>query len=183
MASIKAQGKSWAKEWKAWKFLGPETDPTDYAALYETEFHVPWNSLHFDEQTLYIERKQWEASASNTPTVMGTVPTSAELAQMLHDLGIAVGQFTTQVTNLSTAANTSIHTAVRAAKLAVAWPKAWNGKGESVEARFFLAAFFNYARSKGEALNDWDPNPNQWVQNHVKWIAAILNLMEDEAHT
>ena len=41
---------------------------------------------------------------------MGTVPTAAELTQMLHDLGVAMGQLTMQVANLSTAANTSIHT-------------------------------------------------------------------------
>ena len=46
-----------------------------------------------------------------------------------------------------------------------------------------MAAFFNYARSEGEALNDWDLNHSQWMRNHVKWIAAILNLMEDEAQT
>ena len=44
-------------------------------------------------------------------------------------------------------------------------------------------AFFNYARSKGEALNDWDLVHTQWTRNHVKWIATILNLMEDEAQT
>ena len=65
---------------------------------------------------------------------MGTTPTAAELAQMLHDLGVAMGQLTTQVTNLSAAMNTSIHTAARATKLAVAWPKPWNGKGGSIEA-------------------------------------------------
>ena len=183
MASIKAQGKSRAKEQKARKLLGPEQDPTNYATLYKEEYHIPWNSLHFDEQTLYIEKKQREASASNTPTTMGTTPTAAELAQMLHDLGVAMGQLTTQVTNLSAATSTSVHTAARATKLAVAWPKPWNGKGGSEEARFFLAAFFNYARSKGEALNDWDPVHTQWMRNHVKWIAAILNLMEDEAQT
>ena len=42
---------------------------------------------------------------------MGTVPTAAELAQMLHDLGVAMGQLTTQVANLSSATNTTIHTA------------------------------------------------------------------------
>ena len=157
MASIKAQGKSQAKERKTQKLQGPEPDPTNYATLFEEEFYVPWNSLHFNEQTLYIKRKLQEASASNTPTTMGTVPTSAELAQMLYNLGIAVGQLTTQVTNLSTATNTSIHTATQATKLAVAQPKAWNGKGGSIEAQFFLAAFFNYARSEGEALNNWNP--------------------------
>ena len=183
MASIKAQGKSRAKEWKAKKFLGPETDPTNYATLYEEEFHLPWNSLHSDKQTLYIEKQQREASASNTPITMGTVPTAAELAQILHDLGVAMGQLTTQVANLSAATNTSVHTTAWATKLAVARPKPWNGKGGSIEARFFLAAFFNYARSKGEALNDWDPIHSQWMWNHVKWIAAILNLMKDEACT
>ena len=51
---------------------------------------------------------------------MGTVPTAAELAQMLHDLGVAMRQFTTQVENLSTAANTSVHATTQAAKMAVA---------------------------------------------------------------
>ena len=64
---------------------------------------------------------------------------------MLHDLGVAMGQLTTQVANLSTATNTSIHTAARATKLAVARPKPWNGKRGSIEAWFFLAAFLNYA--------------------------------------
>ena len=134
MASIKAQGKSRAKERKAWKHYGPEADPTNYATLYKEEFHVLWNSLHFDEQTLYIDQKRQEASASNTPTTMGTVPTAAELAQMLHDLGVTMGQLTAQVANLSTATNTSVHTAACATKLAVARPKPWNGKGGSVEA-------------------------------------------------
>ena len=111
MASIKAQGKLRAKERKARKLLGPEQDPTNYTTLYEEEYHAPWNSLHFDEQTLYIEKKQREASASNTPTTMGTTPTTAELAQMLHDLGVAMRQLTAQVTNLSAATSTSIHPA------------------------------------------------------------------------
>ena len=65
MASTKAQGKSRAKEQKSRKFQGPEQDPTDYATLYKAEFHIFWSSLHFDEQTLYIKRKQREASTSN----------------------------------------------------------------------------------------------------------------------
>ena len=121
VASVKAQVKSRAKEQKARKFQGPEQDPTNYATLYEAEFHVPWNSLHFDEQTLYIERKQREASVLNTPSSsMGIVPTLAELAQMLHDLGVAMGQLTTQVANLSTVATTIAHTTAQAAKVAVA---------------------------------------------------------------
>ena len=54
---------------------------------------------------------------------MGTIPTAAELAQMLHNLRVAMGQLTTQVANLSTTANTSVHTAAQATKLAVAQPK------------------------------------------------------------
>ena len=85
-------------------------------------------------------------------------------SQMLHDLGVAMGQHTTQVANLSTTTNISVHTAAQAMKLAVAQPKPWNRKGGSVEARFFLAAFFNYARSEGEALNDWDVTHSQWMR-------------------
>jgi len=35
-------------------------------------------------------------------------------------------------------------------------PKPWKGKGNSVEARNFLAAFHNYASNKGDVFNDWD---------------------------
>ena len=110
-------------------------------------------------------------------------PTQADLAQMVLDLGVALGNLTTQVTTLTNATTTGAQTSARSQKVAVARPKAWNGKGGSVEARHFLAAFFNYARSEGENLNDYDLTSNTWVQNHTKWIAAILNLMEDEART
>ena len=66
-------------------------------------------------------------------------------------------------------------------KVAVTKPKVWNGKGGSMEARHFLAAFFNYAQNEGDSLNDWDAAMNDWQQNDNKWIAAVLNLMEDEA--
>ena len=52
-----------------------------------------------------------------------------------------------------------------------------------MEARHFLAAFFNYAQNEGDALNNWDVAINDWQQNDNKWIAAILNLMEDKART
>ena len=52
-----------------------------------------------------------------------------------------------------------------------------------MEARHFLAAFFNYTQNEGDALNDWDAAINDWQQKDNKWIAAILNLMEDEART
>ena len=52
-----------------------------------------------------------------------------------------------------------------------------------MEARHFLAAFFNYTQNEGDTLNDWDTAINDWQQNDDKWIAAILNLMEDKART
>ena len=55
-------------------------------------------------------------------------------SQMLHDLGVAMGQHTTQVANLSTTTNISVHTAAQAMKLAVAQPKPWTGKGGSIKA-------------------------------------------------
>src|ERR1700761_4291767 len=110
-------------------------------------------------------------------------PTQADLAQMILDLGIHLGNLTTQVTTLTTTANTSSQTSARTAKIAVACPKVWTGKGRSVEAWHFLAAFFNYARCEGENLNDYVPASNTWNRNDGKWIASILNLMEDEART
>jgi len=55
VASIKAQGKSRAKERKSQKLCIPESDPTNYAELYEEEFFIPWSSFHFNKQSLYIE--------------------------------------------------------------------------------------------------------------------------------
>ena len=110
-------------------------------------------------------------------------PTQADLAQMVHDLGVLLGNLATQVGTLTSAANTTAQTTARTSKVSVARPKAWTGKGRSVEARHFLAAFFNYARVEGESLNDYVPASNTWNRNDGKWIAAILNLMEDEAQT
>lgn len=58
-------------------------------------------------------------------------PTSAELGQMLLDLGVAMGNLTAQVATLTTAVTTSANTSSRTIKIAVAWPKAWNRKGGS----------------------------------------------------
>src|SRR6201996_3927971 len=147
----------------------PEPDPTDYADLFEQENFRPWSSLHVDEQHLYIEQKRRDASAantstSNTPAMANPPPTQADLAQMVHDLGVLLGNLATQVGTLTTAANTTVQTTVRTSKVSVARPKAWTGKGRSVEARHFLAAFFNYARVKGESLNDYVAASNTWVR-------------------
>jgi len=113
----------------------------------------------------------------------GPPPTQAELAQLVHDLGIALGNLATQVTSLTNTTTTNAQTSARMSKVAVACPKAWNSKGRSVKAWHFLAAFFNLTRSEGDNLNDYDVQTSTWVRNHTKWIAAVLNLMEDEAHT
>ena len=99
------------------------------------------------------------------------------------DLGIAVGHITTQLNTLTQQVMLATSTRPRAAKVAVACPKAWNGKGGSVETRHFLAAFANYAGNEGDTLNNWDPVSNMWIQNDEWWIAAVLNLMEEKART
>ena len=99
------------------------------------------------------------------------------------DLGIAIGHITTQMHTLTQQVTLATSMRPRAAKVAVARPKAWNGKGRSVEARHFLAAFANYAGNEGDTLNDWDAINNRWIQNNKRWIAAVLNLMEEEART
>ena len=95
----------------------------------------------------------------------------------------AMNVMVTTVNNLTTNVNITSSVRQRATKVAVSKPKAWNGKGGSMEARHFLAAFYNYAQNEGETLNDWDATTLSWDQNDDKWIAAILNLMEDEART
>ena len=123
------------------------------------------------------------ASSSHLPPTGGPAPTLADLTRVVLDLGVAVGHITTQLNTLAQQVTLATSTHPRAAKIAVARPKAWNGKGGSVEARHFLAAFANYAGNEGDSLNDWDPVGNRWLQNDERWIAATLNLMEDEART
>ena len=87
------------------------------------------------------------ASGSNLPPIMtgGPTPTLADLTRVVLDLGVAVGHITTQLNTLAQQIMLATSTRLRAAKVAVARPKAWNGKGESVEARHFLVAFFQEA--------------------------------------
>ena len=123
------------------------------------------------------------ASGSHLPPTGGPAPTLADLTRVVLDLGVAVGHITTQLNTLAQQVTLATSTRPRAAKVAVARPKAWNGKGGSVEARHFLAAFANYAGNEGDSLNDWDALNSQWIQNDERWIAAALNLMEEEART
>ena len=131
---------------------------------------------------------QPSSSERNTPTASGShllatsspAPTLADLTRVMMDLGVAVGHITTQLNTLAQQVTLATSTRPRATKVAVARPKAWNGKGGSVEARHFLAAFANYAGNEGDTLNDWDAVSNRWVQNDKQWIAAALNLMKED---
>ena len=125
------------------------------------------------------------ASRSHLPPTMasGHAPTLADLTRVVLDLGVAVGHITTQLNTLAQQVMLATSTHPQAAKVVVACPKAWNGKGGSVEARNFLAAFANYAGNEGDTLNDWDSVNSRWIQNDELWIAAALNLMKDEART
>ena len=124
------------------------------------------------------------ASRSHIPATTGSpTPTLADLTRVVLDLGVAVGHITTQLNTLTQQVRLATSTRPRAAKVVVARPKAWNGKGGSVEARHFLATFANYAGNKRDTLNNWDPVNNMWIQNDEQWIAAALNLMEEEART
>jgi hypothetical protein len=65
----------------------------------------------------------------------------------------------------------------------VSKPKHWDGKGGSVEARHFLAAFSNWAFHTDDALNNWDNTASIWHCDDGCWIQAVLNLMDGDAHT
>ena len=105
------------------------------------------------------------ASGSHLPPTGGPATTLADLTRVVLDLGIAVGHITTQLNTLAQQVTLATSTRPRAAKVAVARPKAWNGKGGSVEARHFLAAFANYAGNEGDTLNNWDSVNSRWIQN------------------
>jgi hypothetical protein len=62
-------------------------------------------------------------------------------------------------------------------------PKAWDGKGGSVETRHFLAAFNNYTQAQGDPLNTFNQPTNAWIINQTSWIQSVLNLMEGDART
>ena len=143
-----------------------------------------------ESETLYAEvMSQPGSSRRNTPTpgpsmiTSGPAPTLADLTRVVMDLGVTVGHIITQLNTLTQQVTLATSTRPQATKVAVARPKAWNGKEGSVEARHFLAAFVNYTGNEGDTLNSWDPVGNMWIQNDKRWIAAVLNLMEEEART
>ena len=124
-----------------------------------------------------------QASGSGAVPPPATSMTVEAMGHALQGLMQAMNVMVTTVNNLTTNVNIASSVHPRATKVAVSKPKAWNGKGGSMEVRHFLAAFYNYAQNEGETLNDWDAATLSWDQNDDKWIAAVLNLMEDEART
>ena len=93
------------------------------------------------------------------------------LSQLMHDLTDCVMHLTTQVTIL--AATNPAATAAAAAtggppirpksKDNVKRPESWKGKGSSADARYFLAAFANWAFHMEDQLNDWSTAHNTYV--------------------
>ena len=124
-----------------------------------------------------------QASGSGTAPPPATPLTVEAMGHALQGLMQAMNVVVTTVNNLTTNVNIASSVRPRATKVAVSKPKPWNGKGGSMQARHFLVAFNNYAQNEGETLNDWDVATLSWDQNDDKWIAAVLNLMEDEART
>ena len=168
----------------------PERARQEIISSLEAAWDAPSDTESESEQS-YADVMSQPSSGRNTPTASGShlpptggpAPTLADLTRVVLDLGVAVGHITTQLNTLAQQVTLATSTRPRAAKVAVARPKAWNGKGGSVEARHFLAAFANYAGNEGDSLNDWDVLNSRWVQNDERWIAAALNLMEEEART
>jgi hypothetical protein len=112
------------------------------------------------------------------PTVPAPLPTLDDLTRLVADIGNAIRLLAQQVTLMAACpggrgGNRDV----------IPKPKAWDGKGGSVEARHFLAAFNNYAQSQGDPLNTFDQTTNMWIINQTSWIQSVLNLMEGDTRT
>ena len=108
----------------------------------------------------------------------------------MHELTDRVLVLTTQVTNMTNAQAAAVAAAPAAvppvrpkSKDNVKRPESWKGKGSSADARYFLATFSNWAFHMEDQLNDWEAPLSSWVRNDPKWIQAVLNLMDEDAHT
>jgi hypothetical protein len=122
-------------------------------------------------------------------TAVPSIPASAtvttnDMKRIIYNLGIVVGQIATQLRDLMAEVHQSQATKPRTHHTPpVPRPKAWDGKGGSVEARHFLATFYNYGSSLGEPMNSYDELMGLWHPNHRHWIQTALNLMEGDART
>ena len=75
------------------------------------------------------------------------------LGQMMQGLSQAMGVMVANINSLTSNIHIANNICPQMTKVAVTKPKAWNGKGGSMEARHFLVAFFNYAQKmKGTHL-------------------------------
>ena len=101
----------------------------------------------------------------------------------MHELTDHVLILTTQVTNYTNAAPAAVAATHPKSKDNVKRPESWKGKGSSADARYFLAAFSNWAFHMEDQLNDWNVAQNNWEWNDPKWIQAVLNLMDEDTHT
>ena len=111
-------------------------------------------------------------------------PTLTELSKLVREMMGAMRVLVDQVQNLSaTVTHNNASKTPQTLKDGVVHPKAWTGKGGSAEARHFLAAFHNWASSQGEGLNNYDVLTNQFYIHELRWIQAVLNLIEEDAHT
>jgi hypothetical protein len=124
-------------------------------------------------------------SVTTPPSIPASATVTAnDMKRVIYDLGVVVGQIATQLWDLTAEVCQSQVTKPRTHNTPpVPRPKAWDGKGGSVEARHFLAAFYNYGLSLGEPMNSYDDLMGLWHPNHRHWIQTELNLMEGDACT
>ena len=123
----------------------PESARQDIISSLEAAWDAPSDTESESEQS-YADVMSQPSSRRNTPTASGShlpptsgpAPTLADLTRVVLDLGVTVGHITTQLNTLAQQVMLATSRCPRAAKIAVARPKAWNGKGGSVEARHFL---------------------------------------------
>ena len=108
------------------------------------------------------------------------------LSTLMSELTDCVLHLTTQVTHL-VAANPAAAAAATAAhpktKDNVKRQESWKGKGSSANARYYLATFSNLAFHMEDQLNAWSAAHSNWIRNDGRWIQAVLNLMDEDAHT
>jgi len=129
------------------------------------------------------------ASGSSLPPAVPPAPvpppTVQDCLDLINHIGLAVGNLAQQVTALTAqvAAASATRPSAGKDKEIVARPKAWDGKGTSTDARHFLAAFHNWAGSKGDSMNTWHNADSKWYADEHRWISAVLNLMEGDAKT
>ena len=114
-------------------------------------------------------------------------PDLTELTQLVGEMMLALKTVVDQVQDLTNIVQMSATIPAtktpKVPKDVVACPKAWTGKGGSAKARHFLAAFHNWASAQGEGLNTYDSTTGKFHIHDSRWIAAVLNLMEEDAHT